>query len=66
LQAEIRKLSKEARNGAFSSGKGAKGTAEAFSLMEESDRLEVKVQADLTALGVSSCVGPRPQKPIGG
>lgn len=64
VQAEMRKLSKEADNGVFS-GKGAKGP-NAFSFMEESYRLEVKVQADLKALGVVSCIGPRPRKPIRG
>jgi hypothetical protein len=62
----MRKLSKEARNGAVSSEKGAKGTADAFSLMEESYRLEVKVQADLRALGLANCVGPPAREPIGG
>lgn len=41
-------------------------TRSAFSLFEESYRLEVKVQTDLKALGVTACIGPRPRKPIEG
>jgi hypothetical protein len=65
VQAAMRKLSKKAGNGAYFSRKEGKG-ANAFSLLEESYRLEVKVQADLKALGLTSCVGPTPRKPIGG
>lgn len=65
VQAAMRKLSKKAGNGAFFSRKEGKG-ANAFSLLEESYRLEVKVQADLKALGLTSCLGPTPRKPIGG
>jgi hypothetical protein len=62
----MRKLSKQADKGAFFSGKGGEGP-NPFSLLEESYRLEVKVQADLKALGVtSSCLGSPPRKPIGG
>jgi hypothetical protein len=38
----------------------------AFSLMEDNYRLGVKIQADLKALGMTSCIGPRPRKPIEG
>jgi hypothetical protein len=38
----------------------------AFSLLDESYRLEVKIQADLKALGLTSCIGPPPRKPIEG
>ncbi len=40
--------------------------ANAFSLLEKSYKLEVKVYADERALGMISCLGPRPRKPIGG
>jgi hypothetical protein len=66
MQAAMRKLSKKAGNGAFFSKKEGNGS-NPLSLWEESYRLDVKVQADLKALGVtSSCIGPRPRKPIGG
>jgi len=52
-------------NGAYFSRKEGKG-ANAFSVLEESYRLEVKVQADLKALGMTSCLGPPPRKLIVG
>jgi hypothetical protein len=56
---------REASPGKVFRRKEGKG-ANAFSLLEESYRLEVKVQADLKALGLTSCLGPTPRKPIGG
>jgi hypothetical protein len=64
-QVAVRKLSRKGDNGAFFSGKEGEG-ANAFSLLEEPYRLAVKVQADLKALGMTSCLGPTPRKPIGG
>ena len=61
----MRKLSKQAGNGVFFSGKEGKEAGD-FSLFEESYRLEVKVQVDLKALGATTCIGPRPRKPIEG
>jgi hypothetical protein len=61
----LRRLSRKGDSGAFFSGKGGK-EANAFSLLEEPYRLAVKVQADLKALGMTSCLGPPPRKPIGG
>jgi len=62
-QVALRKLSRKAGSGAYFSRKEGKG-ANAFSLLEESYRLEVKVQADLKALGMTSCLGPPPRKLI--
>ncbi len=64
-QVALRKLARKAGNGAYFSRKEGKG-ANAFSLLEESYRLEVKVQADLKALGMTSCLGPPPRKLIVG
>lgn len=64
-QAAMRKLFRKAGNGASFSGKEGDG-ANDFSLLEESYRLDVKVQADERALGMISCIGPPPRKPIGG
>jgi hypothetical protein len=50
---------------AFGTRQG-KEVTRGFSLLEESYRLEVKIQADLKALGLTSCIGPPPRKPIGG
>jgi hypothetical protein len=68
-QVALRKLSGKAGNGAYFSRKEGKGAnkgegANAFSLLEESYRLEVKLQADLKALGLTSCLGPPPRKLI--
>lgn len=52
-------------SGAFFSGKEGEG-ANPFSLLNKSYRLAVEVQADLKALGLTSCLGPTPRKPIGG
>jgi hypothetical protein len=62
-QVALRKLSGKAGSGAYFSRKAGKG-ANAFSLLQESYRLEVKVQADLKALGMTSCLGPPPRKLI--
>jgi hypothetical protein len=64
-RAALRKLSSKAVNGAYFSRKKEK-VANPFSLLEESYRLEVKVQADLKALGMTSCLGPPPRKLIVG
>lgn len=64
-QAAVRKLSRKAGNGTYFSRKEGKG-ANAFSLLEESYRLEVEIQADLKALGMTSCLGPPPRKLIVG
>jgi hypothetical protein len=59
------KLFRKGDSGAFFSAKGGK-RANAFSLLEEPYRLAVKVQDDLKVLGLTSCLGPPPRKPIGG
>jgi hypothetical protein len=64
-QVALRKLSRKASNGSFFSRRERDG-ANAFSLLNESYRLEVKVQADLKALGLTSCLGPPPRKLIVG
>jgi hypothetical protein len=64
-QVAVRKLFKKGDSGAFFSGKGGK-RANAFSLLEEPYRLAVRVQDDLQALGLTSCLGRTPRKPIGG
>jgi hypothetical protein len=46
--------------------RSGKEVARGFWLLEESYRLEVKIQTDLKALGLTSCIGPPPRKPIGG
>jgi hypothetical protein len=61
----VRELSGKAGKAAYFSRKEGKG-ANAFSLLEESYRLEVKVRADLKALGMTSCLGPPPRKLIVG
>lgn len=38
----------------------------ALSYMEESYRLDVKIDDDEQALGLDSCIGPRPRRPISG
>jgi hypothetical protein len=62
-QVALRKLSRKARNGSFFSRR-ERDEANPFWLLEESYRLEVKVQADLKALGMTSCLGPPPRKLI--
>lgn len=37
-----------------------------FSILDEIYRADVKVQADLKALGLTSCIGRPPRKPISG
>jgi hypothetical protein len=61
----LRKLSRKAGTGSFFSRTERDG-ANPFSLLNESYGLEVKVQADLKALGMTSCLGPPPRKLIVG
>jgi hypothetical protein len=55
LRTEMRKLSRKEGN-----------VADAFSLLDESYRLEVKTYADKRTLGLTSCIGPPPKPPIKG
>lgn len=47
------------------SNKGS-GAADAISDIEEAYRLDVEIRTDLQAIGLASCTGPPPRKPIGG